>query len=58
MYFRGGEICCNDIGCFTDDYPFDHYRLPRCPDDLPISYELFTEKNKDNGEDFNRNTIP
>ena len=55
--FRAGEICCEDIGCFTDDPPYDHYRLPRCPDDLPTSFELFTRDNND-GEDFKRNEIP
>jgi hypothetical protein len=47
------DVCCPDIGCFTDDSPFDRLPLPWCMNEWqsdPI-YTLFTRSNRVSGEE-------
>jgi pimeloyl-ACP methyl ester carboxylesterase len=55
---RSAEICCPDIGCFTDDIPFDGIALPMCVADMNPHYLMFTLNNPGTGELFDHLTVP
>jgi pancreatic lipase-related protein 1 len=52
------EVCCVDVGCFTDDRPFNLLPLPDCPSDINPSYRMYTRRNPTIGEDFDDTIIP
>ncbi len=51
-------MCCEDVGCFSDEPPYDHYRLPWCPEQIPTSHTLYSREGAHGGEDFGVNSIP
>jgi hypothetical protein len=55
---RAGEVCCPNIGCFTDDAPFDGIALPMCPEEYNPHFVMYTQSNPGTGEIFDEITIP
>ena len=55
---RGKERCCDHVGCFTNDYPFDSLPLPQCEDKIQASMRLYTRSNPKVGQVVTRTTIP
>ena len=53
----GAEICCHQfgIGCFNDNWPFDHLPLPDC---IEPNFNLYTRTNRNNVQMVTRTTIP
>ena len=46
---HGSEICYGDLGCFSNDPPFNNTngKLPNSPDDMSIRHHFFTRQNRD-----------
>lgn len=56
-YARAATQCCPDIGCFTDDPPYDGLPLPWCMNDINPSYTMFTRTNLI-GQSFDHTSVP
>jgi len=58
---RGKEVCCdNEIGCFDDKAPFEHLPLPKCPDKMGLTFQVYTKSHssKRKSAKMDRNQIP
>jgi pimeloyl-ACP methyl ester carboxylesterase len=55
---RAAEVCCPNIGCFTDDPPFDGIALPMCVEEMNPHYAMYTQSNPGTGELFDHTTVP
>jgi len=55
---RSAEICCPNIGCFSDAPPFDGIALPYCIEQMNPHYYMYTQSNQATGEEFNHLTVP
>jgi len=52
--------CCDGLGCFKPDPPFEHHTEPQCPEEMQISTRVYTRDNKeeDQGQAITRTTVP
>jgi hypothetical protein len=57
-YSRSAQICCNNIGCFTDDPPFDGQPLPQCIETMNPVYTMYTRSNRNVGQVFSHTSVP
>jgi hypothetical protein len=61
----GAEVCCYDtnevppeIGCYSNNFPFNSMPLPDCMDKIQVSMRVYTRLNPDNGAVITRTTVP
>ncbi|CAD5114874.1 DgyrCDS3907 [Dimorphilus gyrociliatus] len=50
--------CCDGLGCFTDEPPFEHLPAPWCPDRVHPQFLLYTRRNPDSAQAIERDYIP
>lgn len=55
---RAAQVCCPDIGCFTDNAPFNGQPLPSCIDKITPKYTLFTRSNRNSGQVVTTTSVP
>jgi pimeloyl-ACP methyl ester carboxylesterase len=55
---RSAEVCCDYVGCFTDDAPFDDIALPMCIEEMTPHYYMYTQSNTATAEEFDHTTVP
>jgi hypothetical protein len=55
---RAAEVCCPNMGCFSDAPPYDGLPLPMCVEDYTPHFIMYTQSNPGTGEIFDENTIP
>lgn len=53
---RSAEVCCPDIGCLSDNAPFNNLPLPWCMDQVNPSYTMYTRTNRNAGQGFDHNS--
>jgi len=53
-----GEICCEDIGCFSNTGSFSHLPTPDCVGDHDIYFRYFNRENKKSPETFRYQNLP
>ena len=61
VVYSGAEVCCADIGCFTNAAPFATFPLPMCPAELKpaLNYRMYTRSNRVVGQNFDhKGSIP
>jgi len=61
QYASGAEVCCADIGCFSNSSPFALLPLPTCPAALKpeLNYRMYTRSNRVIGQNFDhKGSIP
>jgi pimeloyl-ACP methyl ester carboxylesterase len=52
------QVCCPNIGCFTDAPPFDSIPLPMCIEEMNPVYTMYTRSNQNLGQTFTHTTVP
>lgn len=51
---RCEEVCCDEIGCFSDDAPWDHVPVPQCSDVISVGLTMYSRADQDWGEQVTR----
>ena len=58
LIFRAAEKCCEHVGCFTNDPPFDDRPLPRCLKRIRPRMVMYNREVWERGEEITRSSVP